>query len=665
MSNRNQELLALWLLGEPRISCQEQALSATLAGKEQALLIYLASHPGRRFSRDHLATLLWGETSQERARYNLRRALWHLREALADGGICPDLCLETEESWMWVPSSAPCWLDAREFEEVVGQAFRHLETEFSPVSAGVRRVRDTIALYRGPFLAGFSISQAPGFEEWVLIERERLFHLLLRAHSSLIQSFIAWGEREEAMTACQQLLALDPIQEDTHRLLMRLLWDTGRRPQALRQYRRCREILAEELDTEPVPETKDLHDRIVKNEISPTSISSLTLTSRLSLPTPAPETVPRPRLFDALDRGLTVPLTLISAPPGYGKTTLLAQWVRYRMQEKGQPEPLFGWYRLSEADDVPLTLIEGLTTCLTRRHPALGDTLREIYSLPTLQGDPRHAAGLLIQALTALRGVNLAIVLDDAELLNGSESQDILGFLVGHLPEHVHIYMLTRMDLDLPLARMRVRGRLVEIRRADLRMTTKEAVSLLRETGNPRLDPHELEELISLARGWAAPLWLAANARSRFAASLEDVWEALCAYLREEVLSSQPVEIGDFLLRTAILNQLTPSICEALLSGQKPEGQAATWLAELRRRNLFVQRDEIEGSDGETGYVYHPLFLRFLRTELPYHFSAPEIKALHRRAGRAWKDQGNRDQWLFHVHRSGNATAPAMGLDSP
>lgn len=196
MEETSRAPLTFHLLGEPEISYRDHALSALLAGKEQALLIYLACNPGRRFSRDHLATLLWGETSQERARYNLRRALWHVREALEERDLSPDDHVSTEDSWIWMPMSAPFWLDTQEFEEVLGRAFRHLRTEFSPASVGVRRVRETIDLYRGKFLAGFSVSQAPGFDEWVLFERERLFQLLLRALGSLIQSFIAWGERE-------------------------------------------------------------------------------------------------------------------------------------------------------------------------------------------------------------------------------------------------------------------------------------------------------------------------------------------------------------------------------------------------------------------------------------------------------------------------------------
>ena len=665
MNDTSQGSLNLWVLGEPKISYQDECLSKGLAGKEQALLIYLACNVDQRFSRDHLATLLWGETSQDHSRYNLRRALWHLREALSSLELAPDECLATEDLRVWVPSTAPCWVDSREFETVIRGTFHHLPTEFSPASQGVRRLREIIELYRGPFLAGFSLSQAPGFEEWVLLERERLFQLLLRAHSGLIQSFIAWGERDQAIGVCRRLLAVDPLQEDTHRLLMRLYWDTGRRSQALRQYHACREFLSQQLGVEPVAETRDLYERILDTGTSPRSVSSLTLTSRVVIPTPAPETVSRPRLFNVLDRGFGVPLTLVSAPPGYGKTTLLAQWIRSRRKQASQDGSLFAWYRLSEVDENPLTFVEGLSTGLSRHHPALGDALREIYALPNPQLDPQHAAGLLIDGLTSLEGVELAVVLDDVELLTGSQSMDLLRFVVQHLPRHVHLYLLTRIDPGLPLARMRVRGHLVEIRGSELRMTEEETEEFLADTGGPRLNPREIADLEALAQGWAAPLWLAFNARSRFAVHLEAVWEAVFAYLRQEVLNVQPVEVGDFLLRTAVLNQLVPAVCQAVISGTKRGEQAAAWLAELRRRNLFLQQAKQRGPEGQIHYAYHPLFLRFLRAELPHHFSAAEIEALHVQAARAWQEHGNHDQWLFHMKKVNDQTAASLCAPSP
>jgi LuxR family maltose regulon positive regulatory protein len=201
---------------------------------------------------------------------------------------------------------------------------------------------------------------------------------------------------------------------------------------------------------------------------------------------------------------------------------------------------------------------------------------------------------------------------------------------------------------------MRIRGDLAEVRRRELRMSEEETERFFERAQGPSLSNEEMEELTALTEGWAAPLWLAANARSRFAANLDDVWEALFAYLREEALAPQPVELGDFLLRTGILNRLTPTVCRALLSGNERHGRAAAWLTELRRRNLFLRRTAPAGPNGEAEYAYHPLFLRFLRAELPHHFSQAEIEALNRRAARAWKAYGDADERLFHLQQASN-----------
>jgi LuxR family maltose regulon positive regulatory protein len=191
----------------------------------------------------------------------------------------------------------------------------------------------------------------------------------------------------------------------------------------------------------------------------------------------------------------------------------------------------------------------------------------------------------------------------------------------------------------------------MEIRESELRFTDEETDAFLERASGPRLSRDEVKTLRSLAEGWAAPLWLAANARAQFAAKLGDVWEALFAYLRQEVLATQPVDVGDFLLRTAVLNRLNPTVCRAVLAGLERGKGAAAWLDELRRRNLFLRRIEPAGPDTEPQYMYHPLFLRFLRTELQYHFSEAEIEALHRKAGQAWKQYGDLAEWLFHTQR--------------
>ena len=504
----------------------------------------------------------------------------------------------------------------------------------------------------------------------MLVERERLFQLLLRALTTLIQSYIAWGRRDEGITVCQRLLELDPLQEDIHRLLMRLYWDTGRRTQALRQYRSLERILRRELDIQPVQETQELHERILQQEISPTSISSLTLTSRLTLPAPAPETLSRPRLFELLDRGLSLPLTLVSAPPGYGKTTLLAQWVAARSdnerdlpKESAGGKTLFAWYRLSDADNAPLTLVEGLVTCLARRHPGLGDALQDIYDLAGLQGDPRRAVSLLVNALTRFTSAPFALVLDDVGLLTDPDSQEVLAFLLKHLPRNGHLYLLTRVDPPLPLARLRVRGRLAEIRVAELRFSEEETEAFLEQAPGAKLTPEEVETLTTLAEGWAAPLWLAFSARSQFAASLEDVWRAVFAYLRQEVLVPQPVEVGDFLLRSSVLNRLIPSVCRALVARSGSVKAMATRLEELQDRNLFLRRVGPLAPEKEPQYAFQPLFLKFLRTELPYHISEAEISQLHRRAAEAWERYGDEGEAAYHRRNAADHAAKTSSSD--
>jgi DNA-binding SARP family transcriptional activator len=672
---KGQEVLTLCLLGEPQIHYREASLREPLARKEQALFIYLACQPEQRFSREHLATLLWGEAPQSQARYNLRRALWNLRRAFDQVGFTSEDCLAVEGSWIQVPSTAPCWVDVRDFEEVLQACFQDAQSCFSLTSEGIRRIRQALDLYRGEFLTGFSIPNAPGFDEWLVLERERLFLLLLRALTGLIQGFIARGERDEAILTCQRLLVLDPLQEDIHRLLMRLYWETGQRPQALRQYRIYQDLLRRELGIEPLDETQDLYRRILRQETSPASTSSsLVLTSRLTPPSAAPESLPRPRLFSLLDHGLSARLTLLSAPPGYGKTTLMAQWLAERsLGIAADSEALVAWYRVDKTDNVPLIFVDGLAASLARMTPAVGQALQDqVHEISIMQGNTRQAAGLLMEALVPLEPVPFIIVLDDVEHLTSPDSVQILEYLVDHLPANGHLYLLTRVDPQIPLPRLRVRGQLQEIRAAELRFTDEEMMAFLKRCPALNLSPAEVSELITRAEGWVAPLWLAANASSRFTASLDVVWEGLFAYLRDEVLNPQPPEVQAFLLRSAVLNQLMPSLCRAVLADMPEDvfkgdvsgsvNSPARWLAELERRNLFLWRvvsrvslsliEEARGS--EPLYAYHPLFLAFLRTELAYHLSNAEIEGLHRRAARAWEEQDNLEAALFHYRRVGD-----------
>ncbi len=613
-----QRVLDLRLLGKPRLLYQDASFAAELAGKEQSLLIYLACQPDRRFSREHLATLLWGEAAQSRARYNLRRALWHLRSVLKQLGFPPDDYLGSEGDEVFIPPGAPYRVDVRDFERELNTCLRQFSSPASPAAQLMEHVEAVLAPYRGQFLQGFSVSRAPGFEEWVVLERERLFMLALRALTGLIQSFIAWGERDEAIVACRRFLALDPLQEDMNRLLMRLYWETGQRAQALRHYRTYRDRLRCELDVEPLEETEELYQRILRREAFPRTVSSLTLTSRLTAPTPSPDLLLRQRLLKRLDQGLSLPLTLLSAPPGYGKTTLLSQWLESRSQGEQRRGALVAWYTISELDNTPLAFIEGLASSLARLHPAVGEALREVYSVPALPNSARQAASVVVNAGARLKPTPFVIILDALERMTHPESQNLLQFLLRHWPANGHLYLATRIDPPLPLSRLRVRGQLLELRAADLRFTEEEVTKLLGQVPAIGLSPAEIDDLVRRSEGWIAPLWLATNALGRFTVTLDDVWTGIFAYLREEVLAFQPERIRRFLLRSAVLDYLTPGLCRAVVGVPDGVDNVAAWLADLEKRNLFLRRTGSRKLGGELRYTYHPIFLAFLRAELRY-----------------------------------------------
>jgi len=310
---------------------------------------------------------------------------------------------------------------------------------------------------------------------------------------------------------------------------------------------------------------------------------------------------------------------------------------------------------VSEADNAPLAFVEGLIASVARSHPDIGQALQdEVRDLITLQGAPQRAVGFLISALASLDPAVFVIILDDLEHLTSLDSQKVLQYLVEHLPVNGHLYLLTRVDPPLPLPRLRVRGQLLELRAAELRFTDEEVTAFLKRAPGLNLSPAEVAELTTRAEGWIAPLWLAANALSRFAANLDDVWEGLFAYLREEVLVSQPPEVRSFLLHSAVLDRLGPGLCQAVLDVPESVDGPADWLAELERRNLFLRRVVPQTPHTEPQYVYHPLFLAFLRAELPHRLSSAEVETLHRRAAEAWEQYDDLEQALFHCQKAGD-----------
>jgi LuxR family maltose regulon positive regulatory protein len=349
--------------------------------------------------------------------------------------------------------------------------------------------------------------------------------------------------------------------------------------------------------------------------------------TKLFVPAVRSSTVARSRLSRTLTRGAEAKLTLVSAPAGFGKTTALAAW----LAQAGEQRPV-AWVSLEESDRQPASFWTYVVTALHTAAPGVG-----AGALGLLQsGQPPMAPVLttLINELGALPH-DLDVVLDDYHLADGPEIAAGMAFLLEHLPRQVHVVLSSRVDPDLPLARLRARGELVEIRAADMRFNHEEVSAFLNDSAGLNLTARDIAVLEERTEGWVAALQLAAlslRGRRDVAAFIERFAgddRYIVDYLVEEVLSRQPDDVRGFLVRTSILKRLTGPLCDAVTG--RPGGRAM--LEALDRANLFM----VPLDHSRRWYRYHHLFADVLQTHLTEEHP-DEIAELHRRASR-WYDE--------------------------
>jgi len=374
------------------------------------------------------------------------------------------------------------------------------------------------------------------------------------------------------------------------------------------------------------------------------------LTTKLFVP-PSPDTlVARPRLSARLQRSLQRPLTIVVAPPGFGKTTLVAAWVS-ELLAAGSAQ--VAWLALDEADSDPARFWSGVTAGLERVEPALGQELGPLLGAsPPLP--PAQLLTPLINRLAARVAPPLLLILDDYHRVDSPAVHEAIAFLVAHLPPQAHLVLTSRSDPPLPLPLLRARGRLVELRAADLRFTPEEAAAFLNEVMGLELTAESVAALEARTEGWIAGLQLAAlsmqdlSDRAAFVRTLSGSHSYILDYLVEEVLQRQPGHLRRFLLQTAILDQLSGPLCDAVIGlvETTPGRGAATehhraptlghdsysrlMLAQLERANLFLVPLDTE----RRWYRYHHLFADVLRARLAEE-AGNQMPTLHRRAS-AW-----------------------------
>jgi LuxR family maltose regulon positive regulatory protein len=382
--------------------------------------------------------------------------------------------------------------------------------------------------------------------------------------------------------------------------------------------------------------------------------------TKLSAPQPPTGLLKRTHLLSLLEEGSRAKLTLICAPPGYGKTTLTAEWIAALENAPGGSKAQVGWLALDESDNDPTVFLSYLTAAMQSIHPQLAETV--IATISAFPPPPfQTVLSVLINDLLEQK-YELVLVLDDYHTISNPAIHEGLAFLLDHLPANAHLVIATRSDPPFPLARLRARSELVEIRAKDLRFSPAETSSLLNERMELGLDEEDLSRLEERTEGWVAGLKMAALAlkgqpdASLFVKTFSGSHRYILDYLVEEVLRRQPEDMQSFLLQTSILENLNGPLCDAVTELQPGGGSRSGQqiLDELERANLFLVPLDAE----RRWYRYHHLFADLLKARL--NQAQPDMAArLHLRASAWFAQNGYITEAIQHLFAAGETEQAA------
>jgi LuxR family maltose regulon positive regulatory protein len=392
--------------------------------------------------------------------------------------------------------------------------------------------------------------------------------------------------------------------------------------------------------------------------------NQLLLQTKLHRPRPPHDLVERPRLLEWLDSGIECPLTLIVAPAGYGKTTLICTWLERLAaeREKGASPLPTAWLSLDENEsDLNLFLHYFITALRT----VFAETCDETLMLLQARQRPPETVlyNTLCNELANLPG-EVILVLDDYQFIHGKPVHSLLVELARHWPKPLRLVLISRIDPPLPLTRLRAKGGLREIRTQDLRFTPEETATYLNQAQFIHLSVSILDLLEERFEGWPAGLHLAALSL-RSAGSQESVQLALSnenanitGYLVDEVLTNQYPAIYTFLLKTSILDRFCTALCEAFIGETDATWNVGACLDWIERSDLFL----ISLDNRREWYRYHHLFQQFLRQRLSAEITSEEINNLHRRASAWFEEHGLVEEALQHALAAGDLDLAARQI---
>jgi LuxR family maltose regulon positive regulatory protein len=353
------------------------------------------------------------------------------------------------------------------------------------------------------------------------------------------------------------------------------------------------------------------------------------------------DTIRRQRLLDKIDLGLQGKLTLISAPAGFGKTTLICNWLSDNKYKK------FGWFSIDGSDNHLHQFLQYFIAALEKIDPPIGESIK-----PILQSSP--ATELKSIALKIINNIaksssKFLIVLDDYHFINNRQINELLILILKYQPPQLHLFIITRVDPALPLSRLRVRGELNEIRSSDLRFTEEEARNFLNQLMKLNLSNEDTQRLVHRTEGWIAGLQLAAlslqgrDDKTEFVNAFTGSHYYIIDYLMDEVISRQPDYIQEFLYKTAIFDRICAPMCDFVLEKSDADINSQRIIDDIRKRNLFL----ICINEKWNCYRYQHLFAEFLRQRLKTR--TPEvIPKLFIRASHWYENRYRRKDEAIH-----------------
>jgi LuxR family maltose regulon positive regulatory protein len=614
-------------LGQPILKVDEKPVKFEIR-KSLGLLIYLR-FSGQEHSREYLSSLLWPEHDQTHALANLRRALSSLNKIIGHKFVLAD----REKIQISTPSNI--WFDVEEFENLISK-IGNLNFEIVDQSLlDIENLNTAISLYRGDFLEGFNIQGSNEFDNWQTINRENIkikFANLLSKYARWSFSQSNW---EQAIQIGLKWINVDAYNESALRLLMESYANSGLVENCLRIYENFEKTITTELGNDLESETIELINQIRsgKNtqpaekhtESQSTTSTNINkypiLKTKLFIPRLNQSSIIRDQLIERIHEGVKSPIVLLSAPAGYGKTTLLVEWV-------ASSDLPIGWYSLDNTDNDPNQFLAYLISTITEIHDGVGQNCLRI-----LQNSPSVSAqSILTLFLKDLESIyeNVVIILDDYHSITSQSVHELFLYLIEHQPTFLHIIIATRADPPLRLSRLRTNQQIIEIRVNDLRFNLAEIDEFLNHTLELNLASDQLSILENRTEGWIVGLQMAAFAistkadkKNDFIRSFSGSHRLILDYLADEVINHLPAEIQDFLIKTSILDRLNGPLCNKVTDSENCQ----EILEALEQNNMFL----ISIDDERYWFRYHHLFRELLQNRLRKN-QPFQINDLHLRA---------------------------------